>query len=161
MGAIPGGVPSTRAELANRGVNLLALALALRLGFIVRFWAISGVMIFATIIALYRRHLPDSRLKTLRLITSKRNQGVRAPNSRRNNARLNGGRFGYGYAWLVYQCTAVLPQARVPNRNSTRTSTAEAHALKLLATQRGNVRSNNIATDNRGTFGPTTVQVPR
>ena len=44
----------------------------------------------------------------------------------------------------------VLPQAQVPNRNSTRRSTTDAHALKLLATQRGNVRSSNIATYSKG-----------
>ena len=67
----------------------------------------------------------------------------------------------YGYAWLVFQCTAVLSQVRVTNSNSARASTAEAHALKLLATQRGNVRSSNIAYDSKGKLGPTTVQVPR
>ena len=56
----------------------------------------------------------------------------------------------YGYAWLVFQCTAVLPQVRVANSNSARASTAEAHALKLLATQRGNVHSSNIAAYSRG-----------
>ena len=63
---------------------------------------------------------------------------------------LNGGRFGNGYAWLVSPCTCVLPQAQVPNRNSARRSTKDAHALKLLATQRGNVRSSNIAAYSRG-----------
>ena len=47
-------------------------------------------------------------------------------------------------AWVVSQCTAGLSKAQVANGNSTLTSPAEAHALKLLATQRGNVRSSKL-----------------
>ena len=149
--------------MAYCGVDLLALALALS-GSVVLLWAISGKMVFAAVVTLCRCHLSDFRLAQLRLITSKERYLARrrySPKNRCTNARLNGGRFGDGYAWLVSPCTCVLPQVRVPNRNSTRRSTKDAHALKLLATQRGNVRSSNIAAYSRGIWGPTAVQVPR
>ena len=149
-------------------LNLFAFALALALiGAVIFLWAVSGKMVFARSYGTVTGAIfPISRLKTrLRLITSKERNTSHKDGIHRiagaTDARLNGGRFGYGYAWLVSQCTAVLSQARVATGNSARTSTADAHALKLLATQRGNVRSSNIATDSRGIFGPTTVQVPR
>ena len=79
--------------------------------------------------------LPFSRIKLKRF-----QRGATTANSRHQlhqcaERRRNGGRFKVRLnAWLVFQCTAVLSQARVANSNSARTSTAQAHALKLLAT---------------------------